>query len=100
MSSDLPWSQLKDGYRSLFQEFGNMVVIYTQGDYDSIKNYKQQMWKLIQSLELKMRYTRSPDKLADLNLMITRVRMLYQHMEKTFIFENPATIEGLPKFLK
>jgi hypothetical protein len=75
---------LQHWYHAEFEKLGWMVLAQSEGRLDKVEQYKKGLMHLLASIEAKMAQVLDVDKKADLAIMMKKVTILKNHVEKDF----------------
>lgn len=81
---DATFHSLHHWYKSKFEELGWMILAKEKGLYDKVTTYRHSIQHLHHSIERKIRDMKSPDKKADLKIMLANLMVLEEHLKKDF----------------
>jgi hypothetical protein len=75
---------LQKWYKSVFEKLGWMVLAKDQGMTDTVSAYVNSVYRIHMALEQKIPKTEDPDKIEDLQIMLSNVKILLAHVQKDF----------------
>lgn len=81
---DATFYSLNCWYQCKFEELGWMILAKNRGMMDKVMTYRHSIHHLHNSIERKMREIKSPDKKADLKIMLENLMVLEEHLKKDF----------------
>lgn len=81
---DITFQGLSEWYDSLFEKLGWMVIANYEGRRDKVRMYRDSLIHFLKKAENKYRNIKSQDKKDDILIMMNKVIILLEHVEKDF----------------
>jgi hypothetical protein len=81
---DITFQGLSEWYVSLFEKLGWMVIANHEGRRDKVRMYQDSLIHFLKKAENKYRSLKSQDKKDDIFIMMNKVIILLEHLEKDF----------------
>jgi len=75
---------LQHWYKSVFEQLGWMILAKDKGMTDKISTYVNSVYRIHMAIEQKIKKTNDPDRVEDLQIMLSNVKILLAHTQKDF----------------
>ena len=84
MCCDVTMHGLHEWYDDKFEKLGYMILANAKGHTDKIACYKTSLHRLLEAIEHKITHVHEMDRKHDLEIMMTNVKILIDHVNKDF----------------